>query len=187
MTNIRIIPNKDEKIRIPITHVSSGNTPPKKLDAIIDTGAYTSYVGVDSLYRLGYRVDASLIEKNKSQLISMTGITGDRHTYPRKLPKPDDKIYAAFPLKLKSIRFSSAIIISSPIIYIPLSFCVVQKNKYNISFERRNIVLIGMDILRCFNFGVDIEIEDAPMFILSSPKRAVAKRNEKPTKIEFHD
>ncbi|MCL1863496.1 MAG: hypothetical protein FWF78_08015 [Defluviitaleaceae bacterium] len=183
MNKLKVVPNKlDDKIRVQIYHVKENKA--KEMTAIIDTGAYNSYLGDNALKRIGYEINIDKVNKHKDRLIPMQGITGENHIYPRKCPDISEKIYASLPIKLSNLYFSTTIVVDSPTIHLPVSFHVQKNDVFvDISFEQRDIVLIGMDILRDFNFGVDIE--QLPFFSISRPASLVTPRNKPIMQIKF--
>jgi len=130
----------------------------RKAPALIDTGAYVTYMGIDYIKALGRTVDLSKIKL--TQLRHMYSITDAPPTTKQKLPKPkpDEKIYAAVSFKLKNMIFDD-IEIPSPIVRVPVSFCYDTNKKEirKIKFEREDLFLIGTDILRNFNYSVNID------------------------------
>ena len=188
--SLKIIKNSTERILIPVEY-NAGTKSPKKieLETIVDTGSYASYLGYDMLSRLGIEVTNNTIFNaiKYRKLFPFVGITDSETTYPKKWSEASEKIYASLSIRLNSIILG-AVKIKSPSICIPLSFYIASKENYNnINFEQHNLVLIGMDILREFNIGVDIENENSHVFRFSQPLRTISSRVEKRTRISFKD
>ena len=190
MAKLSVTLQNDEKIRIQIAQIASRQSHQREVTAIVDTGAFVSYFGAEALKSmLGQSIELSHIEQEKHRLVPMHGITGAQHTYPRKWPKPEERIYASFPTELVTLQLGEDIQIRNPLIYIPVSFCVTEQREYDIRFERKNDAIIGMDILRSFNFGLDFDEKEYPVFYLSPRSKRYRKRGEdqKPKQISFHD
>jgi len=138
--------------------------------AIIDTGAYVTYIGIAYIRAFGSTVDLGNIKLG--QLRPMYGITD----VPLKTRyKSDEKICASFPIKLKNIIFDD-IEVSSPTVRVPVSFCYDSRKKVikNIKFEREDLFLIGTDILRNYNYAVNID--SIPFFMLSNSTASIPLR-----------
>ena len=140
--------------------------------------------------RVGFPITANHIIEHKDKLVPMYGITGINHEYPRKWLEQPERIYASLPISLKRMYLGKDTVIPSPVVHIPVSFDVSKSKGYcNVRFERRDLVLIGMDILREFNFGVDIMDIDGgtPFFKISRAKRVKPLRTKPSVPIQFID
>ena len=71
-------------------------------------------------------------------------------------------------MELASVRFGNKIKVDAPSVNVPLFFHICDAGKYHANFIKGDIVLIGMDILRMFNFGISF---DKSMFSLEKPLR----------------
>lgn len=184
MGKLQIKGKSTDRIYIPVKYVSHYGKE-RKVDTIVDTGSNISYIGISHIKGLKYQVDLNKLTLNN--LIGMYGITGAIPSPSGKQPKPkpDEKIYASWAVNLKSIILDD-IIINCPQVYIPVSFCFSGKQELtNIQFEKSNLALLGTDILRNFNYGVNIN--STPIFTITKPTRNIPPRCLKITHLDFEN
>ncbi|MCL2386925.1 MAG: hypothetical protein FWC89_05155 [Defluviitaleaceae bacterium] len=183
MGKLTITFNEFDRIRIPIHYCGQAGIT-KKFPTIVDTGSNANYLGLSHITALDYQVEK--IPQFES-LVAMHGITGDTSRFPRPWPNSNERIYAAYRIQLKALALDKHTIIPSPFVHVPVSFCVQNKQIRNLKFEHKNLALIGTDILRELNYGINIDDSAKPLFTFSKPTRNIPKRTEEPDRVEFHD
>ena len=174
-----------DKVYISVEYVSHFREISRITETLIDTGATISFVGINIISGLKYNID--LDKLTLENLVGMYGITGAEPSRTRKQPKPKprERIYAAWAVNLKKIIVDD-IVINSPQVFIPLSFNFSAERKIaNVRFERVNMALIGTDILRNYNYGVNID--ESPIFTITTPTREIPPRNTPIHHLDFED
>jgi hypothetical protein len=94
-------------------------------------------------------------------------------------------MHASWAVDLKRMEIDD-IIINTPKVNIPLSFCLSTQGKIgDIIFEKKDYAILGTDILRNFNYGVNVNA--TPYFIINKPTRTVPPRKSKIPRFDFED
>jgi len=173
------------KIYIPVTYVGISKET-KIIHTLIDTGATVSYMGINYIEGLGYKFNLNGLTLN--HLVGMYGITDNEPSSTGKQPRPhpNKRIYASCALDIKNIILDD-IVITTPRIRIPVSFTYSTDGTIiNPQFERKNSAIIGTDILRKYNYGVNAD-HSPPLFTITIPTRDIPQRAIKLQTLKFED
>jgi len=139
----------------------------RKIAAIIDTGSYHSFMGIKHVRRLGY--EGNIL--NREKILPIYGITSEMkwksNTIRLSEISENTVIHAACMIKIKHIKIGD-IDFPSPAIWIPISITFDSKKNLHVKYIKENILLIGTDLLRMMNYGV--EVDDKPVFVFSKSK-----------------
>jgi len=178
-----------DKIKIPVEYISKDGKV-REFDTIIDPGSNVSYMTISYIRELGFDVNLANLTRT-TQLVGMYGITDTMYLGKRPRPDPNKRIHASWAFQFRNIIIGG-IIIPSPIIRIPLSFKFssnrTMEDKQFEEREGKSYILIGTDILRNYNYGVDEDKKLRPIFVLTKPKRVIQPRDKKAIRcLEFED
>ena len=164
MGKLLLLNGNVDKLQIDI--VCTG-TYQRKIEAVIDTGAYHSFMGIRYVLRLGYEQNAL----NSKKIVPIYGFTSEpkRRNSTIQLSEVNERteIPAAYMLEIKHIKIGD-IDFPTPIIWVPIIITFNAKKEIHIRYIRENIMLIGTDLLRMLNYG--ISVEDKPVFKFSKSK-----------------
>jgi len=117
--------------------------------------------------RLGY--EQSVL--NPKKILPIYGISSDlkQRNNPVRLSDVSEwtEIPAAYMLEIKNIKIGD-IDFPSPTILVPIIITFNAIREIRIKYIRENEMLIGTDLLRMLNYG--IEVENKPVFVFSKSK-----------------
>jgi|GEM_PF-3762677 len=188
MGKVRIKKNDFDKMLINATYIGALAKKELTVPTVIDSGATTSYMGIEIIRGLG--VDFDLSKLTLGMMVAMYGIGGAKPSATGKHPRPASgaRVYASFSPRNQVVSEMKLndFVIPSPEIRIPVSFCVSATNTLtHIQFERQNDIIIGTNILRNYNYGVNTD--ETPVFIIETPSRIIPPRAKKLQCLEFED